>query len=117
MEFSKNKFKPINDRYAKNRDGFSNFLYISCTICNNPLMIYQKDGKGSLLRCYADRIVWPQDLVNNQINFTVYNIKNIKSLACDACNTFFAHPTIYKSESRPAYRIIPGTLHINKKRP
>lgn len=64
-------------------------------------MIYQKDGKGGLLRCYADRIVWPTTLTENQTN----------PIACSACNLQLANPMIYEPEKRLAYRLIPGKVH------
>ena len=62
MEFPADKFKPKKDRYAKTRGGSSNFLYIACGNCEEPAMVYQKDGSGRLLRCYADRVCGHRNL-------------------------------------------------------
>lgn len=99
MEFPTDKFKPKNDRFVKSRDGNTKFLYITCNNCQQPVMVYQKDGKGGLLRCYADRIVWPAAEQSNQ-------------LICSSCKTVLANHMIYEPENRPAYRLIPGTVHV-----
>ena len=100
MNFPIDKFKPKNDRFVKSRDGNTKFLYIACSSCNEPVMVYQKDGKGGLLRCYVDRIVWPQSLT-----------EQTGPLVCSNCNKTLANPMIYEPENRPAYRLIPGTIH------
>ena len=106
MEFPQDKFKLKKDRYAKYRGGSSNFLYITCANCEEPKIVYQKDGKGRLLRCYADRIVWPPELIEEQSK------NNQKTLiVCSACNSILANLIIYTPENRPAYRLIPGSVH------
>jgi hypothetical protein len=102
MEFTPDKFKPKNDRFVKSRDGNTKFLYITCTMCNRPVMIYQKDGKGGLIRCYADRIVWPESLIDNKTD----------SIVCAGCNATLGNSMIYEPEKRLAYRLVPGKLHI-----
>jgi ribosomal protein S27E len=102
MEFPKDKFKIKNDRYAKTRGGNSKFLYIACGNCSQPLMIYQKDGPGKLLRCYVDRIVWSANHIDKQTG----------SLECLACGKIVANHMIYKPENRPAYRLTPNSTHL-----
>lgn len=111
MEFPSDKFKPKKDRYAKSRGGPSKLLYVACGNCEEPAMIYQKDGPGRLLRCYADRIVWPPELVDEQSKLTTATIKEAGSLACAACTNVLANPIVYEPENRPAYRVIPGSIH------
>lgn len=111
MEFPQDKFKPKKDRYAKSRGGPSKFLYIACGNCDEPAMVYQKDGPGRMLRCYADRIVWPPELVEERAELTAATVKEAGSLACAACANMFANPMIYEPENRAAYRIIPGSIH------
>lgn len=111
MEFPTNKFKPKKDRYAKSRGGPTKFLYIACGNCEEPAMVYQKDGPGRLLRCYADRIVWPPELVEGQAEVTSETIKQAGALACSSCESVLATPMIYEPENRPAFRIIPGSIH------
>lgn len=102
MEFPVEKFKIIKDSFVKHRDGNSKLLYISCAKCNEPIMVYQKDGKGGLLRCYADRIVWPA------------NFKQANLLICPKCNNVIANPMVYSPEKRFAFRLIPGTVHTDR---
>lgn len=111
MEFTNEKFRPKKDQYSKSRGGTSKFLFVACGNCENPLMIYQKDGPGRLMRMYADRIVWPPSLVEDQKNFTTNTIRQVGTIACLNCHLAIAHPMVYSPENRPAYRVIPGTLH------
>ena len=74
-------------------------------------MVYQNDGPGRLLRCYVDRIVWPPELVEEKAELTIATIKEAGSLACNACANTLAIPMVYELENRPAYRIIPGSIH------
>lgn len=111
MEFPSKKFKLTKDRYSKARGGPAKFLYISCGNCEEPAMIYQKDGPGRLLRCYTDRIVWPPELVEAQSEISADTIKQAGALACSSCENTLATPMVYESENRPAYRIIPGSIH------
>lgn len=111
MEFPEGKFKPKKDRFSKARGGPSKLLYVSCSSCEEPTMVYQKDGPGRLLRWYADRIVWPPKLVEAQAEVSPSTIKEAGSLACGACETVLANPMIYDPENRPAYRIVPGSVH------
>ncbi len=116
MEFPTNKFKLKRDRYAKTR-GASHLLFIACGKCDEPFMIYQKDGPGSLLRCYSDRIVWPEELVKKQIGLSALNVKKAGALTCAACGNIMAVPIVYEKESRPAYRIFAGGMRVYRKRP
>ncbi len=110
-DFPTDKFKPAKDRYVKARGGSSNFLYIECGNCDDPLMVYQKDGPGRLLRTYTDRILWPPELVDKLHDLTPDTIKTAGALACDNCENTIGVPMIYDAENRPAFRLIPGTIH------
>ncbi|MCC7004961.1 hypothetical protein IT397_03535 [Candidatus Nomurabacteria bacterium] len=111
MEFPNEKFKLRKDRYAKARGGSSKFLYIACGECEEPAMVYQKDGSGRLLRYYSDRIIWPPDLVEKQDDITTETIKQAGALACSSCDNLLATPMVYEPENRPAYRAVPGSVH------
>ena len=100
MEFPTEKFKIKNDLYLKKRFGNTKFLYISCSRCNYPIMVYQKDMNGALIRWYADRIDW-----------TSANIQIGKSIFCPKCGQLLANPMIYEPENRDAFRIIVGSIH------
>ena len=100
MEFSTEKFKVKNDLYLETRGGTTKFLYISCSKCNEPIMVYQKDMNGALIRWYADRIVWASA-----------SIAVGKSVFCSKCGQLLANPMIYEPEKRDAFRIIIGSVH------
>ncbi len=99
----------VRDRYAKER-GPSMLLEISCSQCKTPIMIYQKDGEGRLLRTYLDRIRYPEKLVE-EVSNTNFNNKNAKmNLACPNCHQVIGVPMIYEREKRPAFRMLHGTF-------
>lgn len=99
MRFPNDTFKLKKDRYVKVRDGETKLLFITCSNCDEPVMIYQKDGRGNLLRCYEDRIHWAASRIDG-------------SIICGSCDNVLANPMIYAPEKRMAYRLIPGKLHI-----
>ncbi|SRR5258706_11203309 len=106
-EVIKHKFK--KDRYANARGGSSEFLNIYCGTCKTHIALYQKDGPGSLLRMYLDRIFEPEDLAGLQESET-----KTPNLSCPSCHTLIAVPMIYKPENRSALRLIKGTFFKKK---
>ena len=93
---SKPEFK--NDRFKKNRGGYSRWLLLNCEKCKTKVVIYQKDGPGILKRLYLDRIILPIDLNGK------------KNLECKKCKTMLGIPIIYEKENRPVYRLFVGAL-------
>lgn len=93
-----NKFTFSNDKFKKNRGGYSRWLLLSCEKCKTQLMIYQKDGPGILKRLYLDRITF------------LDNLKGTEKLECKNCKTTLGIHTIYKKENRPAYRLFAGAI-------
>lgn len=104
MEFPEQEFTPKRDRYSKRR-GAPKFLDLSCLACDEPVAVYQKDGPGKLLRLYADRIVWPPELIASHGQVDASNIKAAGNIACQACETVVAMPTVYQAEHRAAYNV------------
>jgi hypothetical protein len=104
-------FKFKNDSYTKRR-GTPIMLIVSCSQCNGYLMHYQKDGPGPLLRCYLDRIHFPDELRNRQ--YTEFNKKHTPKLICSSCNIVIGSPILYEKENRPAYHMRQG-FFISKK--
>ncbi len=98
------------DRYSRARDGASRILQLTCSVCEAPFALYQKDGPGRLLRLYADRIYWPEELVERLADIDADNVKEIGVLACGECDEALASPMVYKSENRPAFRVQPGSI-------
>lgn len=90
------KFK--NDKFKKNRGGYSRWLKLNCEKCKIHLMIYQKDGTGILKRLYLDRVVSPKNIVKKQ------------KLECDNCKTILGVVMLYERENRPAYRLFAGAI-------
>ncbi len=107
-----NPSKLKKDRYSKTRGGNSHFLDIYCSKCNQHLLLYQKDGHGSLLRLYLDRIFNPEKLalLSNQCS----EKKDIPNLKCENCHSLIAVPMVYVSEQRLAFKLIHGTF-VKKK--
>lgn len=85
-----------NDKYRKRRGGNTVIYNIYCSQCNQKLFKYQKDGIGSLKRLYLDRIKTLSD--------------DSKLLTCPNCNQQIAKLAVYKSEGRPAYFLIMGSI-------
>ncbi|MBS3141389.1 hypothetical protein J4405_04565 [Candidatus Woesearchaeota archaeon] len=100
------------DKYSAARDGNSHFLELFCFKCNNSLLTYQKDGKGSLLRLYLDRIIEPEELTGLQLKF---NKKDLPELRCSNCKNLIGIPMIYKNENRIAFRLIPCSFSKKNK--
>jgi len=86
-----------SDRYKKARSGPSRILRISCRKCGAPICLYQKDGVGNLRRMYLDRIASPEVPTAG------------KALVCPNAH-IVGMRTIYKKESRPAFRLIANAV-------
>lgn len=90
------------DRYRKSRGGSSQVFQLSCSKCGSGLLKYQKDGVGSLIRLYIDRIV--EDSFR-QID---------TNLTCPTCGNLIGIPMVYKAEDRKAYRLVRGSFSKSK---
>ncbi len=88
------------DRFYRSRGGTTELYDIVCSNCHKNFCLYQKDGKGNLLRLYKDRIL------------RLYELKVVvkpeqKNLVC-SCRNIIAVGMYYKKEGRLAYRLIKG---------
>lgn len=95
-----------NDRFKKNRGGYSRLLDISCEGCGQHLCFYQKDGPGMLKRMYFDRIYDSKehsDLEN-------LSILKLPQLICKNCGRLLGTPIEYKKEKRLAFRLFQGLV-------
>ena len=106
-EGAEKKIRLKNDKYRAARGGEAHLLEISCARCNKQIILYQKDGKGGLLRCYLNRIMYPFLLENLQYNFNSKNIKSLPNLKCYVCSNIIGIPMIYE-DGRVAYRLRKG---------
>lgn len=82
---------------------------IHCNTCNERIFVYQKDGKGNILRCYLDRILFPLELAS-LAEKKVVKTNDIPNLHCNSCKTLIATPR-KRDNGRIAYRMIPGYFH------
>ena len=105
------EFKLKNDSYTKRR-GTPTMLIIACSGCNTYLMHYQKDGPGPLLRCYLDRIHYPEQL--NSLQHIEFNKKSTPKLECSSCGIVIGIPFIYEKENLPAYHMRSGLFSRKK---
>ncbi|MHB8362082.1 MAG: hypothetical protein ACYDBX_00475 [Patescibacteria group bacterium] len=96
------------DKYFRNRGEVSKLLDILCSSCNRKILLYQKDGKGSLHRCYIDRIYDPNVFFKLDSNSDIVNKKDLPVLKCFYCGEIVGYPMIYEREHRLAYSIIYG---------
>lgn len=94
------------DKYKSKRGGQSKLLEITCRQCGASILTYQKDGPGSLLRLYLDRIHSPASWVGLQH----LPLGDIPYLKCPGCQEFIGTPYIYAQEKRPAFRLRPDAI-------
>ncbi|MCG9770507.1 hypothetical protein L1D59_18085 [Pseudoalteromonas piscicida] len=76
-----------------NKKGPVRTVDIYCAECRQQLFKYRKGGKGSLVKCFKERIT--QDFTANQIN-------------CPHCEQEFARDTLVRGA--PALKIIGGKV-------
>ncbi len=102
------------DRFHKARGGTSSFFNLFCANCQQWLLLYQKDGPGTLYRLYLDRIHAPENLAELTEKYTVQTVKNVPPLKCSSCNALIAAAMVYQLESRLAYRLKRGAFSKQK---
>lgn len=78
-----------------NAKGPTTTVDVICSACNAKLFKYSKGGKGSLVKCFKERIV---------TDFTQ------ESCHCPQCQTEFARDTLIRGT--PAYKIIGGKARM-----
>ncbi|MFH0773054.1 MAG: hypothetical protein V1922_01970 [bacterium] len=99
-----NLYNLKRDRYSHTRGGYSRFINVYCGTCKNFVLLYQKDGPGSLKRLYMDRIFAPENLVNLQKN------DSKKTLICENCKNIIGFPIVYEKERRRAFHLKQGSF-------
>ncbi len=93
------------DTFYRSRGGVCQIWQISCTSCNHEVLIYQKDGHGSLMRAYLNRILAPESLA--ALQDTALSTKELDNLICGSCKIMLGTPMLHW-EGRLAYRLVPG---------
>lgn len=96
-----------NDKFRRIRGGKAVLLTVYCSSCSFPVLVYQKDGDGELLRCYLNRIVGPPSFANLQD--TVERLSLLQNLACPCCQTVLGSPMVH-SDGRLAFRLKRGKV-------
>ncbi|CEM32197.1 unnamed protein product [Vitrella brassicaformis CCMP3155] len=71
--------------------------FVHCAKCGELLYRYKKGGKGTLVKCYEERIV--EDFTNGD-------------LTCHSCGSEFARRTLI--HGRPAHKMIGGKVTLKK---
>jgi len=95
-----------HDRFRSARGGKTRLLDIHCRGCGCFVATYQKDGPGSLLRMYLDRISSPDHLTGLQH----LPLKDVPYLRCPGCGALIGSPYVYTREKRLAFRIRPDGI-------
>jgi hypothetical protein len=102
------KLKMSRDRYFRSRGGTARWLLLGCASCGAELCRYQKDGTGELRRLYLDRFHAPRE--EERVRTAAREV-DAENLVCRACGKLLAVRMIYERERRPAWRLVPGTVH------
>lgn len=108
----KARYQLKKGKYANVREGNSHFLNLTCSKCNQHLALYQKDGRGGLVRLYLDRIFEPSAL--SLLQLTISSKSEMPNLKCSKCDTLIGMPMVYEPEKRLAFRLIRGTFTKKK---
>ncbi len=102
--------KMKRDKFRSARRGKAVMLDIHCSSCDTKVLWYQKDGTGSLMRCYLNRIFAPPELEKLQKNPNIQEPKDLSNLSCPSCQTVMGTPMRY-SDGRLAYKLRPGSFY------
>lgn len=90
--------------------GGSHLLTVLCAACRTPILLYQKDGRGGLLRIYLNRVWEPPALA--ALAESCAEKSDVPVLACEACGAVLGAPM--EHGGRLAWRVIPGRI-VKKK--
>lgn len=100
-------FKFKNDQYRAARGNRTRMVDISCRVCGQHIMVYQKDDyPGRLRRLYFDRIFSPPRLVGLERT----PLSKAKPLNCSGCKEMLGTPYVYRKENRKAFKIYQDAL-------
>ncbi|MCL5423541.1 MAG: hypothetical protein M1385_00470 [Candidatus Marsarchaeota archaeon] len=104
------QIKMKEDEFRRVRGGRAVMLDVCCSKCDTKVLWYQKDGPGSLLRCYLNRIYAPPELEKLQSDPNIREPKDMPNFACPTCSTVLGTPMRY-SDGRLAFRLRPGFVY------
>ncbi|MGC9190484.1 MAG: hypothetical protein ACP5FR_01060 [Candidatus Micrarchaeia archaeon] len=94
------------DAYFREREKATRLLDIICAKCGAKVLLYQKDGRGELHRCYLDRILDPLKYEKLQ-HIANLRKEDMPLLTCGKCNALIGYPMLHR-EGRLAYFLIKG---------
>jgi len=94
------------DKFFRDRENYAEWWKISCAHCGHGVLLYQKDGRSKLFRCYLNRIFAPIKYAELQKDKTM-TVKKMPKLSCPNCNTLLGIPLLHW-EGRLAFRLIRG---------
>lgn len=92
------KYKNTSHKKAKN----THPLEVSCGVCKTPIAIYEKAGKGNLIKLQAHRIIESQfDLATHKGH-----------LFCVSCGEHLANRGVYRENL--TFFVVRGMINIKK---
>ena len=101
-------YKLKKDKYRRARGGKAEVWTIHCAKCNELVLVYQKDGTGTLKRCYLNRILAPAPLEKLQRDPAIGSVKDLTGLWCPDCQALIGSPMLHH-EGRLAFRLMLGS--------
>lgn len=90
-----------NPYYKKMKNSF--LMLVTCAFCKEKIALYQKVGKGGLLRMHIERII------ESSVDLTSED----KGLRCPNCNKLLASRSFLKRENNFAYNMIRGRYNTS----
>lgn len=96
----------LDDEYRTARGGWSSLLSLSCAACESDSGLYQKDGPGPLLRCYANRFV---DLDGHTVRRKTATQEAVWN--CESCNATLGNGFTYE-DSRWAFDLVASSVIV-----
>lgn len=94
------------DKFFRDRGKVAEIWDIKCVKCDEKILLYQKDGRGKLHRCYINRIFEPYFYAKLQEQNGLTK-KNMPALKCPNCDTLIGTPMLHW-EGRLAFFLIQG---------
>ena len=89
----------------------SHIFNLHCAKCEARVVRYRKEGSGSLVRLYLDKISEPKSLSEFK---QVGSKSELPPLNCPNCDEPIGVPMTHGNGNRPAYRLIKGATQKGK---
>ena len=88
----------------------SGYLNLFCSRCGAHIVRYRKEGSGSLIRLYLDRIAGPETLTQLK---SAGKKSGLPSLTCRGCGNLIGVPMVHEGK-RLAFRTVKGSFRRKK---